>query len=124
MGQGVEFFTRKDRADRGYCYRVQDEIGVCDFHSIPLTGKGTCKELAGGGGSQDPNRCTMVSYRGERQNRGKISFRIVLIGSKQASSKTSGPYKWNSLMRFISLLMNVSEIHTYRDKNKGKSKDC
>ena len=80
--------------------------------SIQPTGVGTCKVLATGGGSQDANRCIIDSYMGERQNRGRISFRIVLMGSKQASSKTSGPYKWNNLIRFISRLMNVSDIHT------------
>ena len=70
-----------------------------------------------GGGSQDANRCIIDSYMGERQNRGKISFRIVLMGSKHASSNTSGPYKWNNLIRFMSLLMNVSEIHTYTNHN-------
>ena len=78
-----------------------------------LPGGGTFKSFARGGGSHMATSSTILRNTEDNKNRGRMSFFMVLMGSKHASSNTSGPYKWNNLIRFISLLMNVSDIHTY-----------
>ena len=67
--------------------------GVLETGVLDLPGGGTFKSLAGGGGSHMATSSTILRNTGDNKNRGRMSFCIVLMGSKHASSNTSGPYK-------------------------------